>query len=70
MQKILQARTKKVYFQFVECSYILSKEQSEICTCSWREIALWKRTEELLEKAQSIFLKYSVAICKNVPIFA
>ena len=44
MQKILQARTKKVYFQFVECSYILSNEQSEICTCSWRELALWKRT--------------------------
>ncbi|EFL45123.1 hypothetical protein HMPREF9296_1805 [Prevotella disiens FB035-09AN] len=38
MQKILQARIKKVYFQFVECSYILSNEQNEICTCSWREI--------------------------------
>ena len=42
MQKILQARTKKVYFQFVECSYILSKEQNEICICSWREIELEK----------------------------
>ena len=32
MQKILQARTKKVYFQFVECSYILFNEQSEKIT--------------------------------------